>query len=460
MARHALHLWLLCLAAVIFGLSDAGKLNETFRWRQLDFDFPSDAERSAAMATKRFRPSDNVPVGVEVWGDRVFVTVPRWKAGVPASLAYVRRDDPADNPKLRPYPEWSWHDLSLLEGANASVEAPVIVSPFRVRADECGRLWVLDTGIADILGGAATRVLRPPALLVFDLNTDTFIRQITFPKEVVKEDSLFANVAVEVAPALSGGYDCEATFAYAADLGAYGLVVHDWARQTTWRVSHNYFHSDPLAGEYSVLGTEFQWTDGLFGLALSAPDLRGHRTLYFHPFSSTNEFSVPTRVLHEPGAAHLHFHDFKLLGSRGPSTQSCASFMDEESGVLFYSLVNKNAVGCWNSKLHPKTYTPETQGMVGQDNVTMVFPNDMKVDANGTLWVLTDRMPLFLYSELDPVEVNFRVLSAPVEAAVAGTACSAAAPPPPSAAPTPAPALWAPLVAVATLLATSAAAAA
>lgn len=37
----------------------------------------------------------------------------------------------------------------------------------------------------------------------------------------------------------------------------------------SWRVKHNYFHFDPLAGEYEVGGIKFQWTDGVFGLALS-----------------------------------------------------------------------------------------------------------------------------------------------------------------------------------------------
>lgn len=56
-------------------------------------------------------------------------------------------------------------------------------------------------------------------------------------------------------------------------------------------------------------------------------------------------------------------------------------------------------------------------------NVTMVFPNDIKVDANGNLWVLSDKLPVYMYSQLDPNDVNFRILTAPVREAIRGTAC-------------------------------------
>lgn len=57
------------------------------------------------------------------------------------------------------------------------------------------------------------------------------------------------------------------------------------------------------------------------------------------------------------------------------------------------------------------------------NNTTMVFPNDIKVDANGSLWVLSDRLPKFMYESLDPEDVNFRILTASVKDAIMGTAC-------------------------------------
>ena len=39
----------------------------------------------------------------------------------------------------------------------------------------------------------------------------------------------------------------------------------------SWRLKHNFFHFDPLQGDYNVGGVNFQWTDGVFGMALGKP---------------------------------------------------------------------------------------------------------------------------------------------------------------------------------------------
>lgn len=65
-------------------------LRVAFQWKQLDYHFPSDAARREAVGSREFIPENNLPLGLEVYGDRVFVTVPRWKSGVPASLTYIK----------------------------------------------------------------------------------------------------------------------------------------------------------------------------------------------------------------------------------------------------------------------------------------------------------------------------------------------------------------------------------
>lgn len=111
----------------------------------------------------------------------------------------------------------------------------------------------------------------------------------------------------------------------------------------------------------------------------------------------------------------------QLLGDRGHQGQSSAEFFDENTDVIFYTQVNKDAIGCWNSR---KSYTPENQGLVDSDSDALVFPNDVKVDDQKTLWVLSDRMPLFIYSSLKPNEFNYRILSGHVTEIIQGTPCA------------------------------------
>ncbi|XP_077289908.1 protein yellow-like [Arctopsyche grandis] len=397
-------IFLLCFHATLcMGMDN---LRVAFEWKQLDFAYPNEQMREEAIKNEDFIPENNIPVGLEVSGERLFVTVPRWKPGVPASLTYVPLNDTnAASPKLIPYPNWSAHRFT--EG-----NEPELVSPFRVRADRCDRLWVLDSGLSDLLGNVT--VVSQPQLVVYDLRTDQLMRRFTIPPAQLEEESFFANIAVE-------DTSCEDSYAYAADLGSPGLVVYSWRYQTSWRVKHHYFHPDPLSGDFNVTGINFQWEDALFGLGLSAPGSDGFSTLYFHPLASTNEFSVSTKILRNESLANSSFDEFKLLGNRGPNAQSNVEFVDKSTGVLFYALVNLNAVACW--KTTNKAYTIESQGRIYMSNLTMVFPNDIKVDDKGNLWVLSDRLPTFMYSKLDSEDVNFRILTASVKDAIRGTAC-------------------------------------
>lgn len=78
---------------------------------------------------------------------------------------------------------------------------------------------------------------------------------------------------------------CEDAFAYIPDLGGYGVVVYSLAENDSWRIKHNFFYFDPLNGDFNVGGINFQWTDGVFGLALGRVQPNGY-------VSSSLKFSI------------------------------------------------------------------------------------------------------------------------------------------------------------------------
>lgn len=82
------------LAAVLAALQGALAVNERMKealaWKALDFQYPTAAAREAAIKSGEYIPENNNPLGMEVWNDKVFVTVPRWKSGVPSSVNYVK----------------------------------------------------------------------------------------------------------------------------------------------------------------------------------------------------------------------------------------------------------------------------------------------------------------------------------------------------------------------------------
>ncbi|XP_017461593.1 PREDICTED: protein yellow [Rhagoletis zephyria] len=382
-------------------------LRVAYEWKEMDYKYENAEARWTAIENHEFRPDNVIPFGLEVYRSRMYVALPRWRDGVPASLAYFDLDDKSTkSPSLTPFPNWEAHSLSEPD--------PELVSPFRIRADRCGRLWVLDSRIAGVLEN--TTIFGPAQLLVYDLHNDNLLRRYRFPSSHIKQGSFYANLAVEDA-------DCENTFAYAADLGAPGLVVYSWAVDNSWRVQHNFFHPEPLAGNYSIGGIEFQWDDGLYGLALSKAQPDGFATLYFHPLSSTTEFAVNTRMLRNKTLATSSgiYHDFKILGARGINGQAGAAFVDPRTEVLFYALPNLNALDCWST--NNAEYSASTQGRVYSSALDLVFPSEVKVDAEDRLWVLSNNLQEFIYDELYPGRVNYRILTANVVDAIEDTAC-------------------------------------
>lgn len=139
--------------------------------------------------------------------------------------------------------------------------------------------------------------------------------------------------------------------------------------------------------------------------------------------SSTKEFVVSNHILQNETRATStdNFFDYRLLGDRGADTQSTAEVYDERTDVLFYTMLNQDAVACWSTK---RTYTPANQGLVAKDAERLQFSNEIKLDSNGYLWALSNRMPLFLYKSINRSEVNYRVLRGRVDAIIQGTPCA------------------------------------
>lgn len=93
------------------------------------------------------RLENNIPMGANKWKDKLFVTVPRRRNGVPSSLNYIPlKSGERHNVPLIPYPDW---ETNVLYGEGGQDH---IVSVYRVAVDACDRLWMVDTGVIEILG--------------------------------------------------------------------------------------------------------------------------------------------------------------------------------------------------------------------------------------------------------------------------------------------------------------------
>jgi hypothetical protein len=66
---------LILLFGVFYATCD--RLQEKFAWKQLEFDWPSESAKEQAIQSGQYIPINNLPVGIEVWRNKLFMTVPR-----------------------------------------------------------------------------------------------------------------------------------------------------------------------------------------------------------------------------------------------------------------------------------------------------------------------------------------------------------------------------------------------
>lgn len=263
---------------------------------------------------------NNIPMGANVWKDKLFVTVPRRRNGVPSTVNFVwTNSSERHNVPLIPYPDLETNRLPDGRGGRRNN----FVSVYRVAVDSCDRLWFVDTGLIEIPGKSIKKnckeelnffvgnpqQIQPTALVVMDLKTDEILQYYTFPQNLLRNTSNLASLTIDIT-----NNNCRDAFAYIPDVGGYGLVVYSLKQNKAWRLTHNYFYLENTVGEFSIGGHEFQWNDGIFSIAISDVKSDGFRDAYFHSMAGVNLYKVSTRILKSEELATRSYHgnDFKV----------------------------------------------------------------------------------------------------------------------------------------------------
>lgn len=354
-------------------------------------------------AGKFFVQYNNVPMGVERVGDRLFVTVPRRRHGIPSTLNFIDLKDTRDrSPALRPYPNLR--------------EARSLTSVYRTRADECGRLWMVDTGLLEIPDNPSQ--LQPAAIVIYDLETNTQIMRYPFKSSDIPAANTptgLASITIDI------NGDCEDAYAYVPDLTTFGIIVYSLKENDSWRHSHAYFSFNPIASTLDIAGERFQWNDGVFSITLSERGADGCRMAFFHPLIGTEEFSVSTCVLKNPAVRETrsYFSLYSLVGRRGDASQSTMHGLHRGSGAVFFADVGRDAVSCWNTAA---LLNPSNIAILARDRQRMSYPSDLHVTGD-EVWVMANTLPRFGYSRLDTNEYNFYIYRGNAYELIKNTVC-------------------------------------
>jgi hypothetical protein len=93
-----------------------GETQILHQFNQIEFDFPADSKLRQLYDTK-----NHAIAGVKVDSEgTIYVSLPRWKPNVVATLATVTRD--GYNSYLSAYPSWEMNDLNNENGLKVKIE--------------------------------------------------------------------------------------------------------------------------------------------------------------------------------------------------------------------------------------------------------------------------------------------------------------------------------------------------
>lgn len=240
-----------------------------FEWKSLDFEWPSDDERQYAVMRGDYILANNFPSSVKFWKDKMYVCIPRWRDGVPVTLAVTsaRPVDKETAPKLKPFPSWSKQKLG---------DCSAFQLVHSIEIDPKGRMWVIDTGRT--LSLREPKVDCPARLVILDLeNNGEVLRTYEFPDNVARRGDTYLNDIV--LDHEDGG------MAYITDNGNQdpGIIVYSLEKNTSWKVRHDSMKAKPEAVGFKVANINVINPVHVDGIALS-------------PASSRDRYSVGVRT--------------------------------------------------------------------------------------------------------------------------------------------------------------------
>jgi hypothetical protein len=252
--------------------------------------------------SQKYLPENCLLAGIKVDHEgNIYVTVPRWKSGIPATLNKLSADHSGVY-SLAPYPSW---DMQR-EGVSGDLQN--CQSMF---IDSLGRMWIIEVGRRNFFMGPRATVNGPAGVWLLDMNSGVVLSKYYFPNEIVPYDSSFLDDIV-VDESLEIAYLTDAGF----DEGA--LIVYDLKTQSSRRFAGASTQNEP---GYVMIINGVNYGNKIFttpvdGIALSADK----RFVYYCAVQGTALYRVPADLLRNFSATADDIDaSVVLMGSKPPS---------------------------------------------------------------------------------------------------------------------------------------------
>ena len=297
-------------------------------WSHLDWLFDDAQAEATFRAGEYWRGA--MPAGVKTDRDgTLYVSVPRWEAGIPATVNRIQMVD--GTPILVPYPSVAMNRIG---------DPAALQSVLGWEIDEHNRAWFLDQG--HIQGQPCIEGAQK--IVCWDLTRNELVVSIPIPDEIASYQASFLNDLV---------VDNRSGFVYIADSGIFsdplqgGLIVCNTRTGALRRVLHQHLSTQDVPGYWFEIAGKQVWRDrpmrtGADGIALSAD----RATLYWCPLTGRNLYAVETRLLQDfatpDSAIEAAVQD---CGDKGTNTDGMGA---DNQGRIYYTMLEGQGIGVYD----------------------------------------------------------------------------------------------------------------
>ncbi|XP_018912253.1 major royal jelly protein 1 [Bemisia tabaci] len=357
-------------------------LRAKYEWSRIDFQWFDENQKADFIESRRYIQENIALNKMKIWNEEIFLTIPRWRPGVPATLVKINRiSESAGNhvPQLVPYPSWAMQDIGYCFGFQ-NVE--------NIEIDSEDRMWILDNGRVEQEDSNYCK----PKLAIIDLRTNVIVREAIFEENFLSNSSILSDLVIDSANGSHTGYIID------TNSESPQFLVYDYHRGVIEKYPCEKLRPDPHASNLLIDNTPVNLPINTGTITVSIHD----RLLYFSPVSSYHVYSIPLNLFTKPRDVSKSVKD---LGRKLGQT---ADYVMDDKGNLFYGLLNRNVIVKWNQVKYPNFQIGKR--IYYQHQLFLQYVNSLSIDYKGYLYILSTHLHKFMKNEMNLEQINFRII--------------------------------------------------
>lgn len=335
----------LIIVGVLFSILNVCQcdLNVVYQWDKIDLTLQENAQNLT------YIPDNNVVYRMKIWNNTLYMAIPRFKKGVPATLCKSHEG------AIKPFPS-----LGLQKVGNCFNMQNVK----DIEIDHLGQLWTLDVGKVNELEPTTANGVNvddhavgcDPKLFVIDLKTGSIVRSAVIPPIYYTSQSILSGISL----------DLKTLTAIIGDVGPDpGFIVYNFQMGIYRKFPCKELQSN----------TELGYNEALLAVS-PIVDM-----LYFSTVHSNNLYTIPLSVF-SVRSIFDRYDVSHYANNQGPKMDTSTAMIMDTTGNLYLGLTRK--VVAWNTLKNgfdiKELYIQE---------VRLNWISSFAFDSNGYLWVIS-----------------------------------------------------------------------